>query len=403
MANQIYQLINNIATDCIGGSAFTNVYDTSTLVSLGNTLDELNAKDLFYGKFHKMITKVLYKVKSIERSKNSRLVRDIVDFNSALMIVEADDFPDATLNNSLWTNVAEGSTMSDGGQKDPFGSDIDGTFDFSIQYFTQWATWSFEKMIPEYQHGGMFSANYEGFINMIYTMLSNSFDMAVNNAEKLALATAICTTKDSSNTNCYRNLLAEYNEKFTKTLTVATCLSDAEFLRFMCREISLVTKKIKDPNKIYSPTGKLRWVGNDDLAVDVLSDVASALGTYLYADTYHKELVELNGFREVGYWLGKGTSNAFADISRVACVTADGKGSGQSGADVQTVCTGVIATVYDVNKCMVTMDKERQHTIYNPRSEVLNIFNKIDIGMASNKNAPMVVFTIEDVEEDDEE
>lgn len=92
MANQIYQLINNIATDCIGGSAFTNVYDTSTLVSLGNTLDELNAKDLFYGKFHKMITKVLYKVKAVERSKNSRLVRNIVDFNSALMIVEADDF-----------------------------------------------------------------------------------------------------------------------------------------------------------------------------------------------------------------------------------------------------------------------------------------------------------------------
>ena len=399
--NVIYTLINNIATDCVGGSAFTRVYDTSTLVSLGNTLDELNAKDLFYGKFHKMITKVLYKVKAIERRKNSRIIRDIVDFNSALMLVEADDYPDAVPNKSIWT--VEDGTMSEGGQSNPFGNDIDGEFNFSIQYFNSWVTWSFEKMIPEYQHGGMFSANYEGFINMIYTMLSNSFDMALNNAEKLVVSTAIATVKESENTNCYRNLLAEYNDKFDKELTVDTCLADAEFLRYMCREISLVTKKIKDPNKIYSPTNKLRWVGDGDLAIDMLSDVASALGTYLYADTYHKELVELNGYNEVSYWLGKGTSNAFDDISRIAITTADGKGEGEEGADVETECNGVICAVYDVNKCMCTMDKERQHAIYNPRSEVINIFNKIDIGYAVNKNAPMVVFTIEDEETDSNE
>lgn len=404
MADQIYAIINNIAEDSLGGQAFTRVTDTSSLVSLGKTLDDLNLKDIFYNKFHKQISKVAYKVKKINRTQSSRIMKEILDFNTALMVVEANDLPDATNNNSIWSGATTGN-MADGGQKDPFGSDIDGNFDFDVQYFNAWVTWSYEKMIPEYQHGGLFSANYVGFTNMLYTIISNSMDLALNNAEKLVLATAICTTKDSTtaeggNPICYRNPLKEYNTKYNKSLTKTTCQSDPDFLRYFVREVALVTKKVKDPNKIYSPTKKLRWINDEDLCVDILGDISTALETYLYADVYHKELLELKGFRSVNYWLGQGTDGDFDSISRVACVTADGKGKGTGGADIPTECNGVIAVIYDIDKCMCTMDKERTNTIYNPRSEVINIFNKADIGYAVNKNSIMVVFAIEDEDEE---
>lgn len=395
MANQIFEMINNVATDVLGGQSFTRVVDVSTLITFGNELTDLNAKDLFYGKFHKQITKVLYKVTQIKRSASDRIMKTVVDFNSALMLVESNDLPSATNNNSIWT--VQNDTMSAGGQKDPFGSDIDGEFDFDIQYFHQWATWSYEKMIPEYQHGGLFSANYEGFVNMIYTMLESALNNDLNNAERLVVATAIAQAKDSNNANCYKNVLAMYLDLHEDSeLTAETCLYDADFLRYLAHVIDLDKTKIKAPSKLYSPTGKLRSIEDGELCIDMLADVSAKLDTYLGADVFHNELVGVDGYKVVPFWQGLGTGT-FDELSRIGVVTPDGKGAGSQGADVQTVCEGVICAMYKDDKCMMTMDKERSHTIYNPRSEVIDLFNKIDIAYAINKNSPIIVYYIADV------
>lgn len=256
-------------------------------------------------------------------------------------------------------------------------------------------------MIPEYQHGGLFSENYVGFTNMIYTMISNAFDLAINNTVKLAKATAIATTyasatADGGNTAVYRNLLKEYNDTYDKALTVDTCMADADFLRYALYEIGLVVDRVKEPSYIYSPTKKLRWLDDSDLKVDMLAPMDKALSTYLYADTYHKNLIEMSGYGVENSWQAIGQSFDFDDISKVSVITEDGKGKGQSGADVPTTVNGVIAWIHDDRKCMVTMDKERSHTVYNARSEVINVFNKCDIGYAVNRNAISVIFTIED-------
>lgn len=399
MADQILSIINKAAKDVLGKQAFTSATDTSSLVSLGCTLDDLQLKDPFYNKFHKQISKVVYEVSKIKR-RDGGIVKDVIDFNTALMLIEANDLPDATNNNSIWSNV--GGTMSDGGQKDPFGSDIDGEFDFDIQYFNKWATWSFEKMIPEYQHGGLFSENYVGFTNMIYTLLANAFDLAINNTVKLAKATAIATTyasatADGGNTAVYRNLLSEYNDKYDKALTVDTCMADSDFLRYALYEISLVIDRVKEPSYIFSPTKKLRWLDDNEISVEMLSVMDKALTTYLYADTYHENLIHMKGYDgSITTWQGIGNSFDFDDISKVSVITEDGKGAGSQGADVPTTVNGVVAWIHDNRKCMVTMDKERSHTVYNARSEVVNIFEKCDIAYACNKNAISVIFTIED-------
>ena len=130
-----------------------------------------------------------------------------------------------------------------------------------------------------------------------------------------------------------------------------------------------------------------RHTPSDKAVVEILGLFASASDTYLQADTYHKELVALPNYEKVVYWQAAGTSFNFEDVSKINITNSNiDAGAVEQG--------GILAFVHDVDSCASIIYRRRSHSIYNPRAERYNIFEKADKGFAVDLSENAVVFYI---------
>ena len=131
-----------------------------------------------------------------------------------------------------------------------------------------------------------------------------------------------------------------------------------------------------------------RHTPSDKVVVEILGLFASASDTYLQADTYHKELVALPNYEKVVYWQGSGTGFAFDDVSKINITNAN------IDSKAAVVQGGILAFVHDVDSVASIIYRRRSHSIYNPRAERFNIFEKADKGYAVDLSENAVVFYI---------
>lgn len=384
VANQIYALINAVASESLGGTAIT-VKDTSTLVSLGNAvLSSSTSVDNFYSKLVDRIGRTYIKFRKYTTETRKGMMMMPLDFGIVLQKIQSGDLAEAVENESWWQNDT---------QADPFDVENDST-DFTSKLFSKLAVFeTTPKVIYDHQLKTAFTNEQTmgAFVNMIYNDMHNAMELAIENTSKLCRATGIVSAYKSTNTSVKRNILAEYNLIATTPITSADVLTDEGFLRFFAMEVSKVIKKFPKMNKLYSPTKATRFVPTENITVDILADVSSALDSYLYSTTFHKELVELPNYNELDSWQGLGTSGSLADISKVN-IKREGDNAG-------TEVNGVLAIVRDEDACGMMVDRIRTHSIYNPRSECTNVFHKADIGYFYDESEPFVIFYVEDTED----
>ena len=139
-----------------------------------------------------------------------------------------------------------------------------------------------------------------------------------------------------------------------------------------------------------------RFTPADKLVVEILGKFASATASYLDINTYHKELVALPMYEEVAYWQGSGTGFGFNDVSTVSIVN---ESLATAGNETGTITqSGIIAFVHDVDAVASIIMNRRSNSIYNPRAERFNIFEKADKGYAVDLTENGVVFYIADSE-----
>ena len=132
----------------------------------------------------------------------------------------------------------------------------------------------------------------------------------------------------------------------------------------------------------FTPADKLKFIAN--------TEFAKAMDAYLYADTYHNEFVELNGYNEVPFWQGSGT----ADEDRLTIdVSVD-----VDGTATEVKNTGVLAVMFDDEAAAVCNENYRTTSIYNPRGEYTNYFYKYDAMFMNDVEENCIVFTIKDNE-----
>ena len=383
--NQIYLLVNDSAKEAIGSSAIT-AKDTGTLVSLGNqVLSSTENKDAFYKALTDRIGRTVIAVRAY--SPKARAVkRDEMDWG---IIYQKISFKlNNASKNGTWNTVT---------QADPF--DVEPQTEAVETLFSKMGTYTYEDSIPDTQLFTAFtSAERMGaFISGIYVNMDNALKLAEDNLANLAVNTYIAGALIKGKATQKRNLLKEYNTATGETLTVANCLRNAEFLKFASREIKTVISNMEKFSVLYNTSTDIpRFTPSDKLVVEILGQFASATASYLESNTYHKELVALPMYEEVAYWQGSGTSFSFNDVSTISIVNESLATEGNATGTITQ--SGVIAFVHDVDAVASTIMNRRSNSIYNPRAERFNIFEKADKGYAVDLTENGVVFYIADSE-----
>lgn len=380
--NQIYQIVNDSANEAIGEGAIA-AKDTGTLVSLGDQiLSSEKNKDAFYKALTDRIGRTVIAVRAYT-PKTRAVKRDVMDWGIVYQ----------KISYKLNMATSNGTWVADT-QANPF--DVEPQTEAVETLFSKMGTYTYEDSIPDKQLFTAFtSAERMGaFISGIYVNMDNALKLAEDNLANLAVNTYMAGALIKGKNTQKRNLLAEYNTLTGgEPLTVNNCLRNADFLKFASREIKTVISNMEKFSVLYNASEDIpRFTPADKLVVEILGQFASATASYLESNTYHKELVALPMYEEVAYWQASGTAFSFSDVSTIN-ITNEGlvTPENETGTISQS---GIIAFVHDVDAVACTIENRRSNSIYNPRAERFNIFEKADKGYAVDLTENGVVFYI---------
>ena len=382
---QIATILNTVINpEQIGETAVVNE-DRSNIVDVGKALTAAGTFGENFDNFTKALIDQVGKVVFVDRvytAQGPNLLRDSWEYGSVLQKVRC-DLPDAD-DNKTWSlaDLANGSTV------DPF---VITKPTVKAKYFNSKTTFEVPITLAEEQVKEAFKSPSD--MNRFMSMIENRVLM------KRALCTEAMSKRTLNNLIAQKihaksnvgDLLKNYNTAYTKTLTGATCLSDPDFLKYCAKTIMMYKKYIAEASMLYNNDGYVTFTPEDRLEFTVLSEFSKDLQVYMYADTYNKEFVQLDGYSEVAYWQGSGTNNAFNEISKidVKALTAD-------GTEFTVAQTGVVAVMYDRDAAAICNENERVTSIYNPKAEYWNYFYKYDCAYMNDTAENCIVFIIDD-------
>ena len=370
---QIYTIVNSLAEQSLGmkGLEATDV----SFVSVGNEVLSSDAnKDAFYGVLLDRVGKVVFGMRSYN-SVNRGIKKDSFEYGAILQKLYV-DIMSATKNTSWNAQSDEASN--------PFTKS---TAEVKQKLFSKISTWEFDCTIPDVQLKTAFisATNMAAFIECIFTAMNNSLELSFENTANICRASFIARKKVKNNAVTYVNLLYNYNTLMNKTLTVANCLTDIDFLTYASEQITLCVNRMGTYSKLFNDEGYARHTPTDMLNVDILANFETAMNMYLRSNTFHEELLKLPNHVVIPYWQGSGQAYAFNDVSKIS-VQLDGVEN--------TEVTGVVACLYDNEAIGVTIDNRRTRSIYNPKDEYTNYFGKADMGFYNDMSENGVVFYI---------
>ena len=386
---QIKDLMNSVTTEILGKGDIV-AEDLSNVVDIGKEIFDNTDVDNYVKSLVNHIGKVIFVNRPYTGNIPSMLM-DSWEFGSVLEKIQA-DIPDAT-ENSTWD-------LQDGKSYDP---NVFYKPKVSAKFFNSKVTFEVPMSFTERQVKESFSsaAQLNGFVSMIYNAVDKSMTIKIDSLVMRTMNNMIAQTLhaefpavadgDYSKVTGTKaiNLLKLYNDKYTKTLTPETAITDPDFIRFASYIMGLYADRLGKLSTLFNVGKKERFTPSDMLHVVMLSDFEKAASTYLYSDTWHNENVKLPAAETVPYWQGSGEDYSFAKTSDIHVTVSDG-----SGATVEVVASGILAVMYDRDAMGVCNSDRRVTTQYNAKAEFFNNFYKYDASYFNDLNENFVVFFV---------
>ena len=367
-----------MAQQAFGESAIA-VTDASSLVSLGDlVLSSDTNVDLYTGVLFDRIGKTI--ISNRAYTANSNISKDSFTYGMILQKLYV-DMPDAVENQAWKTGSL--STV------DQFVITVP---DVKQKLFESASTWEVDGTIPDDVLKTAFTnaQTMGAFISSCFVAMQNKLNVSYENNINLCRAMFIGNKIHSAKPCGAVNLLSLYNTEMSKTLTVAECLTDADFLRYASSIINLYVTRITKMSTLFNDEGYKRFTPPDKAALTVLADFACKFDIYLQSDVFHNDLVKLPNYEKIPYWQGTGTSYAFADTSKISVKI----GVDAEDADINITQSGVLAVLHDVDAMGVTINNKRSKSAYNAKGEYTNYFEKATIGYYNDMSENGIVFFV---------
>ena len=389
LVEQIKDIVNDAVEDALGksGSSIQNL-DATDFVSLGKQLSSMNLLDGWFGALANRIVNTIYFVR-VYQGSDRHVLRDEHEYGAFVQKVYY-EMPVA-VDNPTW-DIPDGN--GDYTQVSPY--DVDSSITVTALIFGGKGTWSIEFVRPLHQIKAAFlnEAAMASFIDGLYVVAENSFKFE----EERLIATAVNTAMANSivNEKC-RNLLAEYNTLHPdNTLLVADCLEDADFLKYMSKEIARTIENMGKMSTVFNAAGYATFSPTDKLVVEVLSEVAKSADYYLQADTFHDELTKLPNYDSVPFWQNSGSSFAFGDCSKIKISHDDYKSVSNPTGTIEQ--GGIVCFIHDIENVAAYFGDRYSWENVNQRQRVVAHGEQAEKGFAVDGHANAMVFYVEDVE-----
>ena len=375
LVSQIKNIINDSVKDALGQNYATTKVETSDVVSMGKAISSFNAYEGFFAALVNRIVKTVYFVRTYEGSNRS-VLRDEHEYGAFIQKVYY-DLPEA-VDNPTW-DIPDGN--GDYNQASPYA--VAETIGVSALIYGGKGTWSIEIVRPLEQIKSAFldTSAMSAFIDGIYVTVENSFKLEEERLVSQAVNTAMAASLDGG---IARNLLAEYNDKYSQSLTKDTALVSADFLRYAAKEIRRTVDNMGKMSTVFNKAGYPTFTDKDKMVVEMLAEFAAAEDTYLQADTFHKELVALPNYETVSFWQSSGKNFAFDDCSKINIEHDD--------LDNDIAQDGIICFIHDIENVAAYFGNRRAWEMVNPRSEVVIHGEKAEKGYAVDNHANAEVF-----------
>ena len=382
---QVYNLVNDVTAEVTGESGLLTE-DLSNVVQVGTTIQNIDGwQNRFVSALLDRIGRMVFVDRPYAGSAPS-ILRESWEYGSIMMKV-CSDLPEATENES-WM-------LTDGASYDPFVYH-ENTAD--AKFYDHMVTFEIEKSIPNKQLKSAFTSATElnAFVSMLFTQVDNS--MTVKN-DALIMRVLNSMTADTfynlhaggtysgkSGIRCV-NLLYLYNQRFSKSLTAAAAITDADFLRFASYHMGLYVKRLNKMSELFNIGGKKRFTPMDRMHIIYLDEFAQAAGSYLYdaANQFNKENLKFPEAETVAFWQGSGTDYAFGNTSKINVV---------SGANHTVTADGILGLMFDRDACAVCNENSRVETQYVAKGEFTNYFYRRDARFFTDNNENFVVFYV---------
>lgn len=196
-----------------------------------------------------------------------------------------------------------------------------------------------------------------GFIDALYTRMYNAYKIAKVGLADAAVAAlmgavideATAATPGVNAARRVRHLLTEYNTAFSKSLTEAESLQDADYLDWIRKQFIIDKLNLNKMTKLYNDGSVERRTSESDLKFDLSVAVTSSYAKY-WGDTYNDSYVKLPKHNEVVNW-------GIATAPQTAKVSADGVAT--------TTIQHIIGVMYDADAVIATLERERFVSIYD--------------------------------------
>lgn len=385
---QIYALVNDLKKEGVGAQNIT-VKSIDNLISYGESvLSSGENQDAFYKKLTDRFGRTWFKYKRYFADNKDSILRTPMEFGIIMQKVQVKNVG-KMVENTSYKN-----------QSNPFSQAKD-TTSIEQTLFKAFSTFQTEtKVIYRSQLNSAFTSPtaFASFVDMIYNDMYNAMEKAVEDLIKLIKCAMIGNTLTNGTLGKQaRNVFMEYITKNpTSTITEENCLTDVDFLKYLSRELALITKRFPKMSQCFNTEGADRWTDRENMEIEVLADLATATASYLEADTYHRELIALPRYREISS-VQSDSDFSFNEVSKIDISL------GEEGTDdyIEMTATGIIAYVYDRDACAVMLERPRVCSMFNELYEMNNVNYKMDWAGAVDKSENCCVLFIKDTRDEE--
>lgn len=155
------------------------------------------------------------------------------------------------------------------------------------------------------------------FINGLELNIQNQLALAYEVFRKAIVTSAIAVAV--KNTENVRHMLTEYNTEMDKNLTATQAKNDTDFLTWLSQQIAIDRDNMTQMTKVYNNGECPTFTPKENNRLLLLSQIEKAIKFRVKADTYHADMIGLEGtFEAVSAWQGVADDNSDFDYDVVS-------------------------------------------------------------------------------------
>lgn len=287
--DQIYSLVNSAAEQSIGSTGVAAI-DTSSLVSLGNTiLSSSTNTEAFLNTLAQRIGRTILRYRDYRNKLRDMVVNDF-EYGAILQKIKV-VMPEAVADPAY--------SLTDGQSVDPW---VVAKPEVDQKLFVKRTPYMFHITIQEHtlREAFLSAEAMGGFIATVFGEVRNAIELAMENLGRLTIATGVAEASSRE-----IKLVSEYNAETGNALTAATAMHNAAFLAYAVRRMNSARDFMEDMSQNYNDGTLVTFTPKEDLRVRINSAFHRALETVVQYAAFHDELVEAEGvYTLMNFWQG---------------------------------------------------------------------------------------------------